>query len=72
MIIKKLVEYPKGQRNNITSLLYSEKNYLQLFYRVIKEILLYQGFPRPILPKKHLERREGMGHFVEPVVKKNF
>ena len=51
-------------------------NYLQLLYREVKGILLYQGFPRPILPTKHPERKEGC--FVgeigrgNPLVKKNF
>ena len=33
--------------------------YLQLLCRKVKGILLYQGFPRPILPTKHTERSEG-------------
>ena len=51
-------------------------NYLQLLYREVKGILLYQGFPKPILPTKHPERKEGC--FVgeigrgNPLVKKNF
>ena len=32
-------------------------NYLQQFYRAVKGVLLYQGFPRPIL--LHPERSEG-------------
>ena len=31
-------------------------NYLQLLYRGIKGILLYQGFPRLILPTNHPEQ----------------
>jgi len=34
-------------------------NYLQQLYREVKGVLLYQGFLRPILHTKHLERREG-------------
>ena len=30
-----------------------------LLYREVKGILLYQGFPSPILLKKHSERIEG-------------
>ena len=41
-----------------TAPLSSGYNYLQLLYREIKEILLYQGFPRPILLTKHPERSE--------------
>ena len=33
-------------------------NYLQLLYREVKGILLYQGIPRPILSTKHPERGE--------------
>ena len=40
-------------------------NYLQQLYREVKEILLYQGFPKPILPKKHQERSEG--YFLDKV-----
>ena len=37
----------------------SKKNYyLQLFYREVKEIIFYQGFPRPIVPTKYHEHRE--------------
>ena len=31
-------------------------NYFQLLYRELKGILLYQGFPRPILPTNHPEQ----------------
>ena len=34
-------------------------NYLKLLYWEVKGILLYQGFPGPILPTKHLECSEG-------------
>ena len=30
-------------------------NYLQLLYRIVNGILLYQGVSRPILPTKHSE-----------------
>jgi len=40
-------------------------NYLQLLYREVKGILLYQGFPRPILSTKHPERSEEC--FVEKI-----
>ena len=33
-------------------------NYLQLLYREVIGILLSQGFPRPILLKKHPERKK--------------
>ncbi len=42
-------------------------NYLQLFYREVQGILLYNGFPSPILSSKHPERKEGcsVDKFVE-------
>ena len=40
--------------NDITN----NNNYLQLLYREVKGILLYQWFPRPILSTKHPERSE--------------
>ena len=39
--------------------------YLQLLYREVKGILLYQGFPRPILPTKHPE--SGKGCFADKI-----
>ena len=33
-------------------------NYLQLLYRKVKRILLYQGFPRPILSPFDMTMRE--------------
>ena len=45
-----------GSGKSIPSVIYY---YLQLLYREVKGILLYQGFPRPILHNKLSERREG-------------
>ena len=39
--------------------------YLQLLYREVRGILLYQGFPRPILPTKHPE--SGKGCFADEI-----
>ena len=44
-------------------------NYLQLLYREVKGILLYQGFPRPMLPTKHPE--PSVGCFVGKVGRGN-
>ena len=44
-------------------------NYLQLLYREVKGILLYQGFPRPIFSTKHPERSEGC--FVDKIGRGN-
>ena len=34
-------------------------NFLQILCKEVKAILLYQGFPKPILPTKHQKRSEG-------------
>ena len=51
-------------------------HYLQPLHREVKGILLYQGFPRPILPTKHPERNDRnifkQNGSREPVVKKKF
>ena len=33
-------------------------NYLQLLYREVKEILLFEGYSRPICPTKYSDRSE--------------
>ena len=43
-----------------------EGYYYLLLYREVKENLLYQGFPPPILSTKHPKRNEGC--FVEKLV----
>ena len=40
-------------KQNYSKLQYNNINYLQLLYRKVKGILLYQWFPRPILPAAH-------------------
>ena len=49
----------KDSESELRLLVNCHKNYSQLLYREIEEILLYQEFPRPILPTKHPERSEG-------------
>ena len=39
-------------RNEIEETIEGGIDYLQLLYREVKGILLYQGFPRPILSQK--------------------
>ena len=51
--------YKKMFYDNYYSLRLFLFNYLQLLYREIKGSLVYQGFPRPILPTKHPERTRG-------------
>ena len=43
---KKIAHFQLKRQYNSVQLLFSENfNYLQLLYREVKEILLYQGFP---------------------------
>ena len=44
-------------------------NYLQLLYREVKGISLCEGFPRPILSKKHPVRSKGC--FVDKIGREN-
>jgi len=44
---------------NFISTYAEEGGDLQLLDKEVKGILLYQGFPKPILPTKHLKPREG-------------
>ena len=60
----------KDSESELRLLVNCHKNYLQLLYREIEEILLYQGFPRPILPAKPMAKL--IFNFQKKLVLNNF